>query len=159
MKNLKCPITGVSIPWFLLTVVAGFVFIFGYQYVVHGILLMPTYELTPQLWRTEPEMQAMFPWCIGFKLLLVAITAMLYTRNHEGKGVMEGVRFGVLLGLLMGVMMMSSYLWMPISFDLALGWLAAGFGEGLGLGVIYSLIYRCGPCVGSCAGKDKTACA
>ncbi|MCK6418345.1 MAG: hypothetical protein L6Q57_05320 [Alphaproteobacteria bacterium] len=159
MKDLKCPITGVSIPWFLLSVIIGFAFLFGYQYVMHGIWLMPVYELTPQLWRPVAEMQALFPWCIGTKLATVIIIGLIYTRNHEGKGIMEGVRFGVLIGALMGVMMMSSYLWMPISLDLAMKWLAVGFGEGLGLGIIFSLAYRCGSCTGSCAGKDKASCA
>jgi hypothetical protein len=147
MKDLKCPISGVNIPRFLLSVIAGFAFIFAYDFIVHGQLLMPTYLETPQLWRTPEDMQAHFGWMAMTQVLLALITAFIFTRNFEGKGIGEGLRFGGMIGFLLGVSMAGSYAWMPISMNLALSWLASGVVMGLGLGVIYSFTYRpCGWC-------------
>lgn len=144
MKDFKCPITGANVPRLLLSIVAGFAFIFAYDFILHAKILMDEYLQTPQLWRTEEDMKAHFWWMNLNQLLIAAITAFIFTRNYEGKGIGEGLRFGAMIGALMGVIMAGSYAWMPISMNLALAWLAGGFVMGLGLGVIYSFTYR--PC-------------
>ena len=138
--NKHCPITGVNIPRFLASGLAGFVFIFVSDFIIHGQLLADTYAQTPDLWRPEDEM--IMGWMIGGQILLALITAFIFTRNFEGKGIGEGVRFGLMLGLLFAVMMSFSYAWMPISLALALSWAASGIVQGLGLGIVFSLIYK-----------------
>lgn len=142
MMNKICPITGVNRPRLLLSFAAGFAFIFIFDFIVHSQLLMPLYLETPQLWRTPADMQAHFGWMAMTQAFLAFISAFIFTRNFEGKGIAEGVRFGLMIGLLLGVSMAGSYAWSPISLTLALSWLAAGTAMGLGLGVIYSLTYR-----------------
>lgn len=137
-----CPISGVNIKRFLLTLIAGFAFAFAYDWVVHGYLLTAMYEQTAHLWRPEAEMKEYCPFMLATKFFVVAITAFIFTRNYEGKGLGEGLRFGAYIGLLMGVMLASPYGWMPVSGPLAAAWFATGLIQGLGLGVIYALTYR-----------------
>lgn len=140
MKHIICPVTGVNIPRFLMSVLAGFVFICVLDFLVHGNLLMNLYNQTGYLWRAPENM--VMPWMIGTQFLTSLIAAFIFTRNFEGKGIQEGVRFGLMLGLLMAVMMSAPYAWMPIPLVLALGWAGAGLATGLGLGIIFSLIYK-----------------
>ena len=99
---------------FALTVIAGFVFVFLYEFLVHGHLLMPMYDETKDLWRPEKDMEAYMSWMFGIQFFFVAILAYIYTRNYEAKGLEEGVRFGVMFGLLFAVMAFAPYAWMPI---------------------------------------------
>ena len=139
---MHCPVCGINIPRFLLSVIVGFAFIFGLDFVIHHNLLMDLYEQTASLWRSEKAMESFFSIIIARTILLAAIPAYIYTRNHEGKGILEGVRFGIPLALLFALMMSSSYIWMPIPLELALGWAGAGILQGLGLGIIFSLTYK-----------------
>lgn len=139
---MHCPITGINILRFLIATIAGFAFLFATDFVIHQHLLMDLYEQTKELWRPPEAMMSFFPLMLGSQLLMSAITAMIFTRNYEEKGIMEGVRFGFLLGLLFALMMSMSYVWMPIPIALAGSWGAAGLFQGLGLGIIFALTYR-----------------
>ncbi len=137
-----CPITGVNILRFLASALAGFIFIFGFDFIVHQNLLMGLYEQTSDLWRPEESMATYFPLMIIRTALLSIILAFIFTRNYEGKGIQEGARFGLMFGLLLALLMASSYIWMPIPLELAIGWASSGLGTGVGLGIIFSLIYK-----------------
>ncbi len=50
---MHCPITGINIPRFLAAAAAGFVFIFGFEFLVHGKLLNDLYDQTGHLWRRK----------------------------------------------------------------------------------------------------------
>lgn len=142
MKSMKCPITGVNLPRFLAAVVAGFIFVFISDYIVHGNLLMETYQNTDHLWRMEEDMQSFMPFMMGMQFLLALLVIFIFTRHYEEKGPAEGLRYGVMIGLLMGLLPASSYAWMPIPGALALAWFADGLLKGVGLGLIAALIYR-----------------
>lgn len=132
----------LNVKRFALTTLAGFIFIFAFEFVVHGILLADTYEQTTHLWRPMEDMASYMPFMHAMQLAFVTILAFIYTRHHEGKGLSEGIRFGSYLGLLLGVVMISMYAWMPISFTLAAMWFAATLIEIIALGIIFSLIYK-----------------
>ena len=139
---MHCPITGINIPRFLLALVAGFAFKFGFDFVVHQNILKDLYEQTADLWRPHENMEECLPIMMSYSVLLVGIIGYIFTRNFEGKGIMEGLRFGLPMGILLALMMSSSYIWMPIPIELAIGWAASGLGLGLGIGVIFALLYK-----------------
>lgn len=139
---MKCPITGVNIPRFLICIVVGSLFFFSFEFMLHGQFLAPTYAETPDLWRAPEAMQSYMNMNMIRIVLIVTLVALIYTRNHEGKGVSEGLRFGTMIGALLGVVMASGYIWMPISDYLGMMWFAGGFGIGLGLGLINSILYK-----------------
>lgn len=139
---MHCPVTGINIPRFLLATVIGFAFIFGYDYLVHHILLNDIYLQTAEMWRPMDQMINFMPYVFIYEALLVMIVGFIYTRNHEGKGILEGLRFGLPLGALIALLNGSAYIWMPIPKTLALGWAGAGLGAALGIGIIFSLLYK-----------------
>jgi len=138
--TMHCPCTNINIPRFALTVIAGYAFVFGFDYLVHHIMLMDIYTQTAGLWRPEEEMS--FPLMIAYNVLLIIILGFIFTRNFEEKGIGEGLRFGAAIGALMALLNAAAYIWMPIPLELALGWAAAGLGQGVGLGIIFSLLYK-----------------
>ncbi len=132
----------MNIKRFAICSLVGFAFVFAYEFVIHGILLVPTYEQTPQLWRPMKEYESFMPLATTMQLLTTAVLCFIYTRHYEGKGLGEGMRFGIMMGLLLGLMQFSSYAWMPISMMLAGSWLVVTLVKTIGLGVIFSLIYK-----------------
>lgn len=136
----KCPVTGVNIPRFLISVIAGFIFVFAYDYIVHGIVLADIYAETPELWRGPENM--IIAWMTAGQFLIVLITLFIFTRHYEDKGLAEGIRFGGMFGCLFAVTMAMPYAWMPISLLLAIYSAASGLMQGLGLGILYALTYR-----------------
>lgn len=140
--TMHCPISGVNIPRFLIASIAGFLFLFGFDYLVHHIWLNEAYVEHVDLWRPAENMESFYPYMIARQILLVWLIGYIFTRNFEEKGLLEGIRFGLPVGLLLGLIMASSYIWMPITSELALGWLVSGIGTGLGLGIIFALLYK-----------------
>ncbi len=140
--GMHCPVTGINIPRFLIAAVAGYAFVFGFDYLIHHVLLMDTYQQTPDLWRAPETMMEFFPLMIGYQVLLVLILGFIFTRNYEGKGIGEGIRFGLMIGSLIALLNAAAYIWMPISIELALSWAGAGLGISVGIGILFSLIYR-----------------
>lgn len=140
MTNCVCPFTGVHMIRFPLCVLAGFAFIFIWGFILHGQFLMGLYEQTAPLWRLPEDMSMAL--MLLYQFLTSAISAFIFTRHYEARGIQEGMRFGLLLGSLMGVLLAAPYIWTPVPAALGIGWLIGGFIQGLGLGVIFSLIYQ-----------------
>ena len=122
--------------------IAGLIFLFVYNFIVHGIMLKTTYDLTPQMWRTAEEMKSFFVFNLLIQAAMAYISASLYGRFARSAGVGEGIRFGILIGLLFGCLGAAHYAWLPITAGLAEIWFAAGLVEGLGLGILFSLIHK-----------------
>lgn len=125
-SSTTCSVTGVQPTRFLMTVFAGWAFVFGYNYVLH-------------MW-SATEM-AISNFVLATQFLTALVSGFIFTRHYESKGLGEGVRFGAMLGALMFVMQMMQT---GTSFapDMFMSWIMNGFVPGLGLGVVFSLIYR-----------------
>ena len=132
----------MDIKRYALSVFAGFIFVFIYEFIVHGILLIPTYDQTPSLWRSVEDMQNYIPFSTIIQLMTTAILAYIFTLNYEAKGLVEGLRFGVIFGLIFGLYAASPISWMPISAALAFYWFIATFVKTVILGLIFSFIYK-----------------
>ncbi len=125
---------------YVISVLVTFVFVFLYEFLVHGYLLMDLYTQTKELWRPEEEykMPVMFMSQFGFS----AILAYIFTLNYEGKGVGEGIRFGLYIGMFLGAIEIGKYSYMPIPIILMLSWVLTSLLLGLGSGVVLSLVYK-----------------
>lgn len=150
----------------LISVIAVFIYLIGYGYVVHEIILKPDYLATADMWRTPEEMAAFFPWCLLYPLAFAMIFTCLFKKFRMGmaSGCPEsagsccpiksgGLCFGIKLGLLLGLLMAQSYIWMPIPYDLAVKWFFAGLGQGVGVGIILGML--CGKAGSSCDVKTN----
>lgn len=125
---------------YVISVLATFVFVFLYEFLVHGYLLRDLYEQTALLWRPEEEykMLVMSMSQLGFS----AVLAYIFILHYEGKGIGEGIRFGLYIGMLLGVIELGKYSYMPIPMVLMLSWVLAALLIGLGSGVVLSLVYK-----------------
>lgn len=125
---------------YVISVLVMFVFVFFYDFLVHGFLLNDIYAQTKELWRPEEEynMFVMTMSQLGFS----AVLAYIFTLNYEGKGIGEGIRFGLYMGMLLGVIEIGKYSYMPIPMVLMLSWVLAALLIGLGSGVVLSLVYK-----------------
>jgi|SRR5712671_2880156 len=78
-----------------------FVLWFGGSFLVHGVLLHDDYGQLPNLFRTEADSGAYFPYMILAHVLLSGSFVWLYQRGVENKPWLgQGVRFGIAIALL-----------------------------------------------------------
>lgn len=71
------------------------------SFVVHGLLLHDDYMRLQNLFRSEADSQAFFPWMILAHVLLSGSFAWIYSRGVEASPwVAQGLRFGVAVALL-----------------------------------------------------------
>lgn len=117
-----------------------FIFIYVYEAIVHGMLLMPIYLETPNLWRAE--MSAYMPFNIAIMVFLTFWITFIFTRFYREGGVRNGLHFGFYLGVLSGVQAAGAYYYLPISGILAAAWFIANLVESVVGGIIIGAIYH-----------------
>lgn len=142
-KGMCCPITGCPVKHVLLAAVLVFAVMFGFEWLFHGVYMMPDYEATADLWRSEEEMMGMMHICIIRKALMaLAIAGLFCWLGRDCGGIkcpVKGAKFGLLIGLLLGASMFGSYVWMPIPLDMAVKWLVGDVVMGVILGAALGL--------------------
>tara|TARA_B110000967_G_C18580269_1_gene409302 strand:- start:36 stop:437 length:402 start_codon:yes stop_codon:yes gene_type:complete len=104
----------------VLAIVAIFIAWSALDFIIHGMLLKETYEATAHLWRTMQETNMMLMHAVT--LAIATCFVLLYERCVSEKSVSMGLKLGVLFGLAAGIMSASAYVYMPISFTLAIDW-------------------------------------
>ena len=65
---------------YLLATLAVFIFIFLYEFLLHGHLLLPIYKATANVWRDFAQMQAEMPLAMCFQLALAAWTTFAFSQ-------------------------------------------------------------------------------
>jgi len=127
---------------FIPAFIAVFVFIFLYEWFIHGVLLAPIYESTPELWRSKESMGAYFPWLTAGQFIFGFFFCLIFLKGYQGKGIREGLRYGLLIGLLVAPMNLIWYAVQPIPGILAGYWVVSGVVETVFAGFLIALIYR-----------------
>ena len=125
----------------LLAAVAVFVAWAALDFVIHQLILGPTYATLPQLWRPQGEMK------LGVMFLVVFIAALafaaLYAYFVRPKSVAAAVRFGLVWGIGAGVAMgYGSYAVMPLPYSMALTWFLGTVVEGCVAGALVGIIVK-----------------
>lgn len=86
---------------FLIAWVVVFIAWFMGSFVVHGVLLHTDYMALPNLFRTEADSQAYFPYMILAHVILSGAFVWIYARGVEAKPWLpQGLRFGGAVALL-----------------------------------------------------------
>lgn len=138
----------------LFSVVAVFIFVFGYDVLVHGNLLKEAYEQTASMWRPEADMEKFLPFCILYHFTLAVLISALFCMTSKKSGscdsapteekkccpIKRGVCFGTIIGLLLGTLNAAAYIHIPIPASLAISWFFAGLFQGIGAGVVLAII-------------------
>lgn len=132
----------MNVKRYLAAVIGLFIFIFLYEFLVHGVLLMNMYQATSTVWRNLAEMQANMPLAMGFQLAFSAWTAFVFTQLYKDGGLKNGLLFGLYFGVFAGILTASWYLHLPVPAVLGWSWFASGIVEGLGAGAVLGLIYH-----------------
>ena len=125
---------------FPLAAIGAFVFVFVYEFLVHGFLMKSLYEETASVWRPQEEsnMVAMFL----SQLLFGAALAFFYPIVGPDTDCKKGIPFGIGLGLVMAMPEIASYCYLPIPLTISLLWALITFGKALGATYIVSKIYN-----------------
>jgi hypothetical protein len=126
-----------------LAVLAGFVFIFASDFLIHAIWLAGDYKATAALWRPEDEMRTRFLYMLGAQFLCAL--AFLYIWAKTGwrrRSIADGCAFGFWMGLFQQVTTIVLYVVTPMPLGLAVKWFFAGLLQAVLLGALAALIYK-----------------
>lgn len=130
----------VNMKRFVIAGLAAFVFVFLYEFLVHGFLLQGIYEQTANLWRPETEMNMGLMLLSQF--LFALAVAFFYPIVGPDTGCKKAIPFGVGLGLVLATLQIGAYVYMPIPLTLSLSWALAMFLEAIGCAWIVSMVYK-----------------
>lgn len=111
------------------------------DYLLHELILRPTYESSAHLWRAQSEMN--LPLIYFVVVILIACFVSIYSRFIPNKALTTGVSYGFLYGLATGVGVgFGTYIHMPIPLTLAWGWCLGGWLKGIVAGAIVGAIVK-----------------
>ncbi len=127
----------------IIAILTGFVFLFGSDFLIHGLWLRSDYMATASLWRTEAEMNARFAWMLSGQLLMAATFVVLWATGFAGRG---GVKCACVYGLFMGLFSQATtlitYVVTPLPGEIALKWFFSGLAQAVALGCVSFFIYK-----------------
>jgi hypothetical protein len=127
----------------IVSVIVAFVVLWLFEWVFHGMLLMPIYAETASLWRPYEQMGDYF----YITLIRVLVMAMIFTKFYKyacqscSSCYCAGIAVGLKLGVLIGIIHFGSYAYMPIPLTLAVYWLVGGIVQGVLTGL--ALAFTC----------------
>lgn len=119
---------------------AAFVFVFIFEFLVHGFLMKGLYDSTISVWRPQAEsnMAVMF---LGQILFALAV-AFFYPIVGPDKDCKKAAPFGFGLGLVMAMPQISTYSYLPIPITISLLWALAAFVKALGSAFIVAKVFN-----------------
>jgi hypothetical protein len=127
----------------LIAIFTGFVFLFGSNFLIHGLWLRPDYMATMSLWRTESEMNARFAWMLSGQLLMAATFVVLWAAGFAGRGGVKcACAYGLFMGLFSQATTLITYVVTPLPGEIALKWFFSGLAQAVVLGCISFFIYK-----------------
>jgi len=132
----------MNIKRFVLAFFALFLFIFGYETLVHGFLLTSLYQKTPTLWRDYAQMISYAPFNTMIMGFIALWLTFIFTQLFKDGGIVNGMRFGLYFGVLSGIQAAGAYYYLPISQELAFYWFGVYVIESLIGGYLIGLIYK-----------------
>jgi len=124
-----------------IAVVAVYVAVSIYDYVLHGVLLTSLYASSAQLWRPMAEYR------MGLGMIVTLVSAacfvLVYSQFIAGKSLKTALLYGLILGVGQGMSMgYGSYAVMPIPYMLALAWFLGSIGHNLLAGAVTGWIVQ-----------------
>ena len=125
----------------ILGIVAVFVAWSVLDYVLHQLILGPSYAATAHLWRPMEEMKMGLMNVV--RLLAAIFFTLIYACLVSPKCTGRGVKYGLLFGLGTGVSMgYGTYSVMAIPYNMALAWFLGSVVEATAGGLLAGLIVK-----------------
>lgn len=131
---------GQMIKGMLLGGVAAFIFVFLFEFVVHGFLMMGMYEATMNVWR--PQADSSMPVMFLSQFLFAMAVAFFYPVVGPDQDCKKAVPFGLGLGLVMAMPQIASYSYLPIPMTISLAWALASFIKAFGSAFIVAKMFN-----------------
>ena len=127
-----------------ISVLAVFVFLSVYGYVVHGVLMKDLYEATGQFWRPHEVMRKLMGLVHLGNFLFAILFCVIYTKGIAGESSAgQGFRYGLWIGLLLyGPMTIAHYAYLPYPATLQLSWVASGVIGAVISGTLVGALYK-----------------
>jgi hypothetical protein len=132
----------MNIKRLLLAILAGWVVVFGTDYLIHELWLGPVYAATKPLWRPESDMPTYFCWLLVAQFLIVTTFVIVWAKGFAGRNIGAAVSFGLLMGVFQQTWAIILFAVMPLPAELAIKWLLAGVVQCVLLGIVTALIYK-----------------
>ena len=115
------------------------------NYVVHGLILGPTYmseEVAP-VFRPQAVLNSTMWVRLFTELVWSFFFTFIFVKGYESKGIMEGVKHGIYMGLFYSFVFAYQSYWMyPLPYSLALQWFIFGLIQCVILGILAAMIYK-----------------
>ena len=123
--------------------VAVFVTLEVLDFLIHGVILAPTYASLQSLWR--PNMNDLM-WVMHIVSIIGSFFfAFIFSKGYEGKGLTEGLRYGLYIGLWMSTgFAYGTYAMIAIPYSLALQWFLYGIVEYVIAGGVLAMVFASG---------------
>ena len=126
----------------LLAIVAGFIFVFASDFLIHHYWLGPDYKATASLWRPESEMQQRFAWMFVGQFLCAVAFSVIWAKGFAGRDLGTGAFFGLFMGIAQQVWAIAFFVVAPLPGTLAVRWFLSGLLQAVILGVIIAAVYK-----------------
>jgi len=117
---------------------AAFLFVFIFEFVVHGIFLKGAYEATASVWRPQAESNIAVMLLSHF--LFAMAVAFFYPIVGNDKDCEKAAPFGFGLGLVMAMPQIATYTYLPIPMSISLFWALAAFVKAFGSSYIVAKV-------------------
>ena len=134
----------MNIKRLILAIVVAFIVLWGTDFLIHGVWMMPDYRATQQLWRTDAEMTSRMGWMLGAQLLFVITFVILWAKGFASSTtkISCAIGYGLLMGLFSGVWAIIMYVIVPMPCSIAAKWFFAGIAQTILLAVVTFWIYK-----------------
>lgn len=124
----------------LLGGVAAFLFVFLFEFIVHGFLMKGQYAATMSVWR--PPAESNMTVMLISQFLFAMAVAFFYPIVGPDKECKKAMPFGFGLGLVMAMPQIASYSYLPIPITISLLWAAASFVKAFGSAYVVAKIFN-----------------
>lgn len=112
------------------------------DFIIHGVVMKGMYEATASLWRTEPEMQSLFPFMILGQAIVAFTFTRLFAHGHQGKGIPEGICFGIMMSVFSSGHHLIMYSVTPWTLQLVGAWAVLCLIQSAALGATAAAFYK-----------------
>ena len=115
------------------------------NFIVHGLILGPTYmseEVAP-IFRPQAVLNSTMWVRLFTELVWSFFFTFIFVKEYENKGRMEGIKYGIYMGLFYSFVFAYQSYWMyPLPYSLTLQWFIFGLIQCVILGVLAAMIYK-----------------
>jgi hypothetical protein len=112
-------------------------------YLIHAVMLDDMYNALAASFRPKEVMDSMMWIMMLSGTAVLFLFCYIFTKGHEGKGVIEGVRYGGLMGLFLAFpTSVDAYVIYPLTQELAVIWFVTTVVGIMIAGAVFAAIYK-----------------